>query len=96
MVYRKIVVTGRVQGVFFRDSSRQMAERLNLHGYVRNLSDGRVEVLAAGDAENVESLIKWLKTGPKLAKVSNIEVIELDSDAWPCHSDSGFSIWPTR
>mgnify|MGYP001829147249 FL=1 len=75
MIYRRIYVSGRVQGVFFRDSTRQVADDLSLLGYVRNLSDGRVEVSVAGDIESVDSLIKWLKTGPKLAKVSNIEVI---------------------
>ena len=81
--------------MFFRDSTRQVADDLSLLGYVRNLSDGRVEVSVAGDIESVDSLIKWLKTGPKLAKVSNIEVIEMELDDWPCHGDSGFSVWPT-
>lgn len=96
MVYRKIFVSGRVQGVFYRDTTRQQATALSLAGYVRNLRDGRVEVAVSGSDESVEILIKWLKTGPKSAKVSNIEVIDIEADAWPCHDDSGFAIWPTQ
>lgn len=78
LVQKQIFVSGRVQGVFFRESTRQMARQFNLAGGVRNLSDGRVEVQVAGHAESVHSLIKWLKIGPKLAKVSTIEVMDLE------------------
>ncbi len=77
-VSKQVFVSGRVQGVFFRESTRQMASELKLSGGVRNLSDGRLEVRLTGDEENVYSLINWLKIGPKLAKVSNIEVLELE------------------
>ncbi|MFV2004630.1 MAG: acylphosphatase [Gammaproteobacteria bacterium] len=95
-VYKQIFISGRVQGVFFRESTRRMASELSLMGGVRNLRDGRVEVLVAGDEKSVESLIKWLKTGPKLAKVSTIEVIELSSDCLPHQQNSGFEIWATE
>lgn len=74
---KRILVSGQVQGVFYRDSTRQLANKLHLTGGVRNLRDGRVEVLVAGDEAAVESLIKWLEIGPKYAKVSTIEVIDL-------------------
>ncbi len=74
---KRILVSGQVQGVFYRDSTWQLANKLHLTGGVRNLCDGRVEVLVAGDDAAVESLIKWLKIGPKYAKVSTIEVIDL-------------------
>ena len=76
-VYKQIFVSGRVQGVFFRDSTRQLATRLKLSGGVRNLADGRVEVQVTGDETMVQELIKWLKIGPKFAKVSTIEVVDL-------------------
>jgi acylphosphatase len=93
MRYSRIIVGGRVQGVFFRESTRQVASELSLSGGVRNLHDGGVEVLVAGDEKSVERLIKWLKTGPKLAKVSTIEVIELPYDSLPYQQSHGFEIW---
>jgi acylphosphatase len=96
MRYSRIIVGGRVQGVFFRESTRQVASELSLFGGVRNLHDGGVEVLVAGDEESVERLIKWLKTGPKLAKVSTIEVVELPYDSLPYQQSRGFEIWSTE
>ncbi|WP_242113069.1 acylphosphatase [Luteimonas aquatica] len=62
-------VAGKVQGVFFRASTREQALRLGLRGHARNLADGRVEVLAAGDAAAVEHLADWLRHGPSQARV---------------------------
>jgi len=70
----RIVVSGRVQGVFFRDHTRRWASSLNLTGWVRNLSDGRVEALAEGDKEDIEKLAAKLQEGPPLAHVDNVEV----------------------
>jgi acylphosphatase len=69
-----IFVSGRVQGVFFRDHTRRWASSLGLTGWVRNLWDGRVEVLAEGEKENLESLIARLKQGPPSASVENVAV----------------------
>ncbi len=74
-VSKKILLSGRVQGVFFRDSTRAKANELQLSGGVRNLHDGRVEVLVSGMEDRVQALIKWLEIGPKYAKVTTIEVI---------------------
>jgi len=74
-VQRRFSVTGRVQGVFFRDSTRQQALRLQLSGYARNLADGSVEVVGCGDADALDELAAWLQTGPRLARVDG--VIEL-------------------
>ncbi|HVJ63291.1 MAG TPA: acylphosphatase, partial [Tahibacter sp.] len=60
----RFVVAGRVQGVFFRASTRQEALRLRLTGYAKNLPDGRVEVLAMGDAAAIAELERWLTLGP--------------------------------
>ena len=99
IIYRQIFVSGKVQGVFFRETTRQIAAELRLSGGVRNLRDGRVEVQVAGDERSVQSLIKWLKTGPKLAKVSTIEVIEHELPRQPNDMWRGlnrvFDVWPT-
>ncbi len=93
---KKIFVSGLVQGVFFRDSTRQKANEFNLKGGVRNLPDGRVEVLVAGEEAAIQSLIKWLKIGPKYAKVSTIEVIDLPLASLQDSQKNRFEIWPTQ
>lgn len=72
-------VSGRVQGVWFRASTQEKANALGLTGWVRNLPDGRVEVMASGDRENLRVLYAWLQKGPVLAKVSEVTYEEL---AW--------------
>ena len=98
-ICKQVFVSGRVQGVFFRDSTRQVAIDLKLGGGVRNCRDGRVEVQVCGPETDVQTLIKWLKIGPKYAKVSTIEVIDLaiESAKEPLQDlNSGcFEIWPT-
>jgi acylphosphatase len=75
-VRKRIVVTGRVQGVFFRDSARQEASRLGISGSARNLSDGTVEVIAEGDSGAVDQLIEWCRSGPSHADVTDVDVME--------------------
>ena len=70
----RIVVTGIVQGVAYRQSTVLEAERLGLAGWVRNLPDGRVEALAEGPRERVESLVAWCWRGPPSARVSDVAV----------------------
>lgn len=65
-------VSGKVQGVFFRASTREQALRLGLSGSARNLDDGRVEVIAAGDDESLERLATWLRKGPPSSKVESV------------------------
>jgi len=81
----RFVVRGRVQGVFFRASTRAEALRLGLDGHARNLPDGSVEVVAAGAAAALRELEQWLERGPPLARVAGVERIELadDPDAAP-------------
>ncbi|MGQ9470082.1 MAG: acylphosphatase [Candidatus Aminicenantales bacterium] len=67
-------VSGRVQGVFFRDFTRRWARTLGLTGWVRNVFDGRVEVMAEGNQEALETFIEKLKEGPPAASVENVEV----------------------
>ena len=68
----RCVVSGRVQGVFFRASTRRQAQRLGVTGYARNLADGSVEVLACGELSAVEQLQQWLQVGPSAARVSEV------------------------
>jgi acylphosphatase len=73
-IARRCLVAGRVQGVFYRASARLRAQALGVTGYARNLPDGRVEVLACGPAEAVESLCHWLWEGPPAAHVTAVDV----------------------
>jgi acylphosphatase len=66
------LVSGRVQGVFFRASTKAEAERLGLRGYARNLADGRVEVLVDGESAAVAALERWLWQGPPQAAVTSV------------------------
>jgi len=68
------VVSGRVQGVFFRASARDEARRLGLTGWVRNTIDGRVELIACGPRTAVDTLIAWLHRGPPMARVAAVDV----------------------
>jgi acylphosphatase len=66
-------VSGQVQGVFFRDSTRQKAEELGLAGWVRNMPDGQVEALFEGPTEKVREMVTWCEEGPQRASVENVD-----------------------
>ena len=68
-----ISVSGKVQGVFFRQSTKEKADELGLEGTVKNLPDGSVEIIATGSEENLSQLVEWCHIGPKKAKVSTVE-----------------------
>jgi acylphosphatase len=90
MMSRKCVhgyVSGRVQGVSFRQYTSEQAERLELAGWVRNLDDGRVELLVEGEEAAVNALAVWLERGPKLAKVTAVEL-----EAQPLQGIAGFVV----
>ncbi|MBM3284859.1 MAG: acylphosphatase, partial [Candidatus Aminicenantes bacterium] len=69
-----VFVSGSVQGVFFRDHTRHWASSLGLTGWVKNLWDGRVEIVAEGDQEKIEALLARLKEGPPAARVEKVEI----------------------
>ncbi len=69
-----IIVSGRVQGVYFREQMRKGAKKLNVSGWVKNLEDGRVEAIFEGEKGKVEKIIDWVKQGPAFAKVKDIEL----------------------
>ena len=83
----RAVVHGHVQGVFFRDSTRREADRLGVPGWVRNRPDGAVELHAEGDADAVEALLAFARTGPPQASVDHVDVDDADPEAL-----SGFEI----
>jgi acylphosphatase len=68
----EIIVGGRVQGVFYRQSTREKALELGLTGYVENLSNGSVRILASGEEQGLEALYKWCRSGPPQARVDFI------------------------
>ncbi len=72
-----IIVKGKVQGVFYRQSTRELAEKLSINGSVKNKKDGSVEIIATGDEEQLEQLINWCKQGPSRAVVSTVETSPL-------------------
>ena len=74
----RFVVSGRVQGVFYRASTESEARRLGLVGWVRNCPDGTVELLACGDEEKLRQLERWLWDGPQFADVTTVEVERVD------------------
>jgi acylphosphatase len=78
---RRCLISGRVQGVFYRASAAERARAAGITGHARNLPDGRVEVLACGPEQAVEAFIAWLWIGPSAAKVAQVvsETLELPS-----------------
>jgi acylphosphatase len=78
---RRFRITGKVQGVYFRHSTRIEAERLAITGFARNLPDGSVEVVAHGAAESIEELRRWLHHGPRGARVDAVEELAAQASA---------------
>jgi acylphosphatase len=87
VIRRRVVVHGFVQGVFFRDSVRRLAERGGVSGWVRNNPDGTVEALVEGDAESVERIVDFCRSGPRGAHVDRVDVYEEEAEG-----ASGFSV----
>jgi acylphosphatase len=75
-IRRRVVVNGRVQGVFFRDCTRREAERNSVAGWVTNRPDGAVEAVLEGPADAVEHVLSFIRDGPRHARVEDLEVIE--------------------
>ena len=76
MIRRRVVVTGRVQGVFFRDSTRREARRRRVAGWVTNRADGSVEAVFEGEPDAVEAVVAWTRRGPVRARVESHTVTE--------------------
>ena len=69
----RVLIEGRVQGVWFRGSTKETADALGVTGWVRNLPDGRVEAFAEGDEQALARFVAWCERGPELARVTNVE-----------------------
>ncbi len=70
-----ILVSGKVQGVFYRENTRKRAEKLRVTGWVKNLKNGRVEAIFEGGKDNVENMVNWARKGPIWAKIEALDVI---------------------
>ena len=86
-VRRRVVVHGRVQGVFFRDTARERARAHGVAGWVRNRPDGALEAVFEGSPNDVERLVRFSRTGPPRAAVERVEVIEEEPEGL-----SGFEV----
>ena len=80
MTRRRVVVSGQVQGVFFRDTTRRRAEAAGLAGWVSNRPDGAVEAVFEGDEDAVDQLVDFCRRGPSRAEVASVEVVEEDPE----------------
>lgn len=70
----RLLITGRVQGVFFRANAQSMARKLLIRGWVTNLTNGNLEIVAEGEEENLQQFINWCRKGPPGALVNKVEV----------------------
>lgn len=87
MVRRRVIVRGFVQGVFFRDSTRRLAQQHGVSGWVANRPDGAVEAVFEGDEGDVERLVAFARTGPRGAQVQSVDLREEEPEGL-----SGFSV----
>jgi acylphosphatase len=87
VVGRRVLISGRVQGVFFRDGVRREAMAADVTGSARDLSDGRVEVVLEGNSAAVDLVVAWCRTGPPSAEVVDIEIA-----SEPVVGRSGFTV----
>jgi len=83
MIRRRVLVSGRVQGVWFRDSCRTEAQRAGVAGWVRNLRDGRVEAVFEGESDAVDEMVEWCRQGPPNAVVVDIDVVDQAPEGEP-------------
>ncbi len=81
----RLLIAGRVQGVWFRATAQELAHQLGLGGWIRNLRDGRVEAVFEGPDADVDEAIAWCREGPRLAQVEAVEVMEE-----PLEGEAGF------
>lgn len=88
MIRRRVIVHGRVQGVWFRAGTRDIALSLGLTGWVRNLADGSVEAVFEGDAAAIQSALEWVRSGPERAHVEDVEIFAEE----PTGEYTGFSV----
>lgn len=88
---KRLIITGLVQGVYYRASFEAQARELGLSGWVRNRANGSVEALVAGETQAIERIVEWARRGPPRARVDEVAVMEADD----AEAGIGFSIRPT-
>lgn len=76
----KVTVSGKVQGVGFRFYTQQKASELEINGYVKNLANGNVEIIAVGEPEQVDALVEWARSGSPSAVVDNLEIKSINDE----------------
>ena len=81
-ICKRCIVTGRVQGVGYRAATQHQAHALNIAGYVKNLSDGSVEVVACGAEHDINEFCAWLWQGPRLAQVDDVQCDSVTEQGW--------------
>ena len=82
-----IIVSGKVQGVYYRQSAKQKAVELGVSGFVKNMPDGSVMLIATGSKEQLSALVEWCRKGPPAARVTDVKVLEEEA-----HHYDGFTI----
>lgn len=86
----RLIISGRVQGINFRHFARQHAEKLDIKGFVRNLPNGSVEVVAQGEADNLKVFVRECNRGPLLARIDDVKIINEE----PTNEFEGFEVRP--
>ena len=76
----QLIIKGRVQGVFFRATAKDMADELGITGWVKNTDEGNVEIIATGTEEQLRKFIEWCKKGPRKAIVTDVEISKKDKE----------------
>lgn len=76
----EIKIVGKVQGVFFRKNIQEIANKLNLTGWIRNLDDGSLKIITQGEQEDLDSLVNYCKVGPEKADIKDIQIEEVELD----------------
>ncbi len=71
-----LLISGKVQGVFFRQTAAKMAERFHISGWIKNKYDSKVEALVTGEPDDIKSFVNWCKTGPEKANVENVAIVK--------------------
>jgi acylphosphatase len=75
-----LLIKGKVQGVFYRASAKDVAEQLSINGWIRNTREGNVEAMVSGDEDRVKEFIEWCKKGPRRAEVTKVMVTEKEDE----------------
>jgi acylphosphatase len=77
-----LLIKGKVQGVFFRATAKDIADEMAISGWVRNTPDGDVEIIAAGSQQNIDRFVEWCKHGPEKAIVTNVSITQKEDQSF--------------